>query len=898
MHSVGPMSTIDYQLFELLVREHHVAVYRTARRILRCDADAQDVTQRVFLHALQDERRLGGGFDAERTLRWLATRLSLNELRGVRRRAQHERNAPMSQPSATPPEELYEREQLTALDLAVAELDDELRVPLVLRYQEGLSYSMIGRAAGVPESTAYERVRRGLERLRATLLRLGVALPATGVERLCTAGGAVVIPADLEAELLALRPPAVGPSALPGKMLATGALSLVTLTGTLLEPPRAPVPPVAVAVAAVEHPAGASHGRTLADRSLRLALVETAARGSDSVAQDPAAQDPQPGEVRRVPLQIQPAPPAGMMVDRRPRGAAGPLTGAMVEGADYDLDFAGVATLRLTGRPVAEDRFVLRVDRDDDGDFDEEEARTVAFGDKVEVAFTKRRGDGVKGAITAWLWPSRHRGQDAFAVQVRYAAVGTVTVGDATASIQLMDVDGNGYFDRAEFGHGTTIRLDLDGEGANSLSGEFVSGHNMFELDGRTLSFGEVARDGSWVEIADAALPMPRLDRPFPEVELRTLTGERIETRGRQRPLLIALWASWCKPCVEKMPQVRELARRSGVDLLYYSVDESDRVARAKEIAEQRGFGADALAAPGAGRADPLWTMINSMHGGSLGVPKYALLDRDGVLRYAGADLENLAVALQSPDRTTTDALLENPANLDIVVELRQGAGTLRFLGREFALRLVEPGGAGEGAEGEPGPVLQIDRDGDGRFVGPAEHMGPDQAFDLEGGQLELGAIAEDRSWLRLVRSEVGVPRIGRQIRGFVFRRRGGDLVFLGKVERATALVFWSAANEASLAAVDRFLNGGAADNADVHLLCVDRAEGFDAAMAGAAARGWPAAMLGPSSAGGAEFVYQACAGMPTTGRTTPLFLVVDAEGSVLAGTADPAVALDALRPR
>lgn len=900
MHRVGPMSAIDRKLFESLVREHHAAVYRAARRILRCDADAEDVTQHVFLHVLRNSDRIGEASDTQRTLRWLATRLALNEIRRVRRRESNERSAPMQQPSTSPPELAFERERIAALTAAVADLHDDLRIPMVLRYQEGLSYAMVGRALGVAESTVYERVRRGLDRLRGALARLGVLVPVTRLEQLCTSAGAVDVPSHLQDGLLALQAPA-GAAAAPCKLLATGAVSLVMLTGAMLDPPlREPAPPV-VASAAVAFPlAVATRGSAGLERPRRVPLGAAMLGASDANGVRDGDREPQSPDVIRVPLRVVPISATSILVARQPRGAGGQLSGPMVAGSDYELDFAGVPTIRLTGLDPSEDSFVLRVDRDDDGDFGEEEARVVSFRGKVEIAFTKRRGDGVKGDVNGWLWPSRNRQGDSFAVQVQYAATGKLTVDGRSAGVRVLDVDGNGYFERSEFRHGTTLQIDLDGDGDFSSPGEFVSGQHMFELDERALSWGRLARDGSWIEIAPASLDIPRLDRPFPEVELSTLAGERVQTRGRERPLLIALWASWCSPCIDKMPDVRELAKNADCDLLYYSVDEPGRVARAQEIAAQRGFGAGGLAAPGLGAADPLWVMINSMHGGSLGVPKFALLDRDGVLRYAGSDLDNLALALQSPNRTTADALLEDPANLDVTVELRRGAGTLRFLGADFALRLVDADGDGDvdADDQRAGPILQIDRNGDGRFAGPTEHLWVDQPFDLLGGQLEIGAIAEDQSSLRLLRSQIAVPRIGRKIAGYLFHRRDGTNVFLGKIQRPTVLAFWSAANAASLTGVDQFLEGVAAEDVDVHLLCVDEAEAFEGAMETAAKRRWPAELLGPATSGGAEIVYQACAGMPTTGRTTPVFVVLDTGGTVRAATTDAAAALAAVRPR
>ncbi|MCC6673144.1 MAG: RNA polymerase sigma factor, partial [Planctomycetes bacterium] len=45
------MSRSTRSWFAALVHAHHAAVYSAARRIVRSDADAEDVTQQVYLRA-------------------------------------------------------------------------------------------------------------------------------------------------------------------------------------------------------------------------------------------------------------------------------------------------------------------------------------------------------------------------------------------------------------------------------------------------------------------------------------------------------------------------------------------------------------------------------------------------------------------------------------------------------------------------------------------------------------------------------------------------------------------------------------------------------------------------------------------------------------------------------
>ncbi|MBI5850829.1 MAG: sigma-70 family RNA polymerase sigma factor [Planctomycetes bacterium] len=195
---------IERETFECLVRDHHAAVFRSARRIVRDDADAEDVTQQVFLAVLRGRcTPPPTPQEAERVLRWLASRLALTRLRAGRRRRRHETETakmnPITSPTQIPPDEV------AAVRAAVAALDEAHRTAIVLRYQEGMTLAAIAATTGCAESTVHERVHRAIETLRHRLRELGFAITGVNLDALLqSSGAAVAVPLGLQAKLIAL----------------------------------------------------------------------------------------------------------------------------------------------------------------------------------------------------------------------------------------------------------------------------------------------------------------------------------------------------------------------------------------------------------------------------------------------------------------------------------------------------------------------------------------------------------------------------------------------------------------------------------------------------------------------------------------------------------------------
>lgn len=150
-----------------LVADHHAAVYRYAFRLSGSTADAEDLTQQVFLAAQQKLDQLN---DPDKALNWLFAMLRNTFLKG--RRQSQRWNQPGARlplesiPAQSPGDEDIDHEQLQQ---ALDSLGPEARSVLLMFYFEDLSYREIAAALQIPIGTVMSRLARAKQALRARL---------------------------------------------------------------------------------------------------------------------------------------------------------------------------------------------------------------------------------------------------------------------------------------------------------------------------------------------------------------------------------------------------------------------------------------------------------------------------------------------------------------------------------------------------------------------------------------------------------------------------------------------------------------------------------------------------------------------------------------------------------
>ncbi len=169
--AVQRMARGDHDALADLYDRHSRLLYSLALRIVRLEADAEDVLQEVFAQVWRQALR----YDTNRgtVIGWLVTLTrsrALDKLRRGRARPQatdgEQRAHEVPDTSPAIDLTLVSAEQAAAVRAALEALPDNQRVPLELAYYEGLSQSEIAAKLDAPLGTIKTRMRQALLRLR------------------------------------------------------------------------------------------------------------------------------------------------------------------------------------------------------------------------------------------------------------------------------------------------------------------------------------------------------------------------------------------------------------------------------------------------------------------------------------------------------------------------------------------------------------------------------------------------------------------------------------------------------------------------------------------------------------------------------------------------------------
>jgi len=183
--------------FAELVQRHIGLVYAAAFRHVGVGAQAEEITQSVFIVLAQKAAQWRPNTVLEGWL-YQTTRLTaLRFLRGERRRLFHEQEAFMQSTLQESSDESVWRELAPLLDEGMSRLGKKDREAVVLRFFKEKSAREVAAALRISEAGAHKRVSRALEKMRKFFVRRGVPSTSAAIAGAISAHSVQAVPVTL-----------------------------------------------------------------------------------------------------------------------------------------------------------------------------------------------------------------------------------------------------------------------------------------------------------------------------------------------------------------------------------------------------------------------------------------------------------------------------------------------------------------------------------------------------------------------------------------------------------------------------------------------------------------------------------------------------------------------------
>lgn len=211
----------DAEAFDEIVRRFADQVFGTCRRILRNDADAEEVAQECFLLLVRSSGEVRSSLGG-----WLhraATTRSLDRIRYEARRRTRESAYEQNAPKATEAswDDIQEH-----VDAAIDQLPESTRDIIVAHFLGRKTHEEIAAERGMNRRAVSQRIQRGLASIRRDFAQRGIALSAAALAPLFAANASAA-PLSLKASLGKLAIAA-------GTTGSAGTVTTTSLIGSLL----------------------------------------------------------------------------------------------------------------------------------------------------------------------------------------------------------------------------------------------------------------------------------------------------------------------------------------------------------------------------------------------------------------------------------------------------------------------------------------------------------------------------------------------------------------------------------------------------------------------------------------------------------------------------------------
>ncbi len=164
----------DSNAFEVLVKKYQKGIYRLTYRMTNDHFTADELAMETFVRAYKSIKRFRKGANFFNWIYTIAVRLCLNFIKKEKRRIDVDpSNIDAYSIKVKSNDGLLEKviakEENTRIREAIRRLPEKLKVVLLLRVDEELSYAEISRVLKIPSGTVMSRLNRARERLKQSI---------------------------------------------------------------------------------------------------------------------------------------------------------------------------------------------------------------------------------------------------------------------------------------------------------------------------------------------------------------------------------------------------------------------------------------------------------------------------------------------------------------------------------------------------------------------------------------------------------------------------------------------------------------------------------------------------------------------------------------------------------
>lgn len=288
--------------------------------------------------------------------------------------------------------------------------------------------------------------------------------------------------------------------------------------------------------------------------------------------------------------------------------------------------------MRVRRDPVFKNKFSIWIDTNNDGNLDDEKFIVLANGAQAEVEVfnlhTLRKQNFEISLNSA-------QDKSYFSWKNINQAKGIIKIKNCVKTFYLQDLNANGKFEHDE--GGTNFQLDRNDDGKIWGKDENLYSREIIDICGENFLISAIDDNGSFIEYSPTNLRIARIGEKTPDFNLSLIDGRTVSSdQLLGTSYILDFWASWCAPCVNKLPEIKKLG--SATTVFYINTDEKDRIPQASKIIAGNDIQKDSVM-NGLGGADHIWktfARINKL------LPFYVLVDKKGFIVYAGSGGDNL----------------------------------------------------------------------------------------------------------------------------------------------------------------------------------------------------------------------------------------------------------------